>query len=55
MYFRSDQSSFEFKFDDTRLSSYYKNKIGPIDFFFYDFLQSLCCLSLVLSNKNRRV
>ena len=21
---------FEFKFDDTRLSSYYKNKIGPI-------------------------
>ena len=23
-------NSFEFKFDDTRLSSWYKNKIGPI-------------------------
>ena len=26
-------SCFEFKFDVTRLSSYYKNKIGPIIFF----------------------
>ena len=25
-----NQSSFEFKFDDTRLHSLYKNKIGPI-------------------------
>ena len=26
-------SCFEFKFDDTRLSSWYKNKIGPIEIF----------------------
>ena len=26
-----NRNSFEFKFDDTRLSSYYKNKIGPIN------------------------
>ena len=27
-------NSFEFKFDDTRLSSYYENKIGGIEIFF---------------------
>ena len=44
-------SSFEFKFDDTRLSSKYKNKIGPIENFFCCILtlQNLCpvgCISL---------
>ena len=28
-----NRNSFEFKFDDTRLSSYYKNKISPINLF----------------------
>ena len=35
-------SSFEFIFDDTRLSSWYKNKIGPIESF-------LCCVLTLLS------
>ena len=36
---------FENKFDDTRLSSYYENIIGPINFFFlrHDFAKSLPC------------
>ena len=40
-----NRNSFEFKFDDTRLSSYYKNKIGPIKFFLLhpDFANSLPC------------
>ena len=38
-------SCFEFKFDDTRLSSWYKNKIGPIEFFLLrpDVAKSLPC------------
>ena len=42
-------SRFEFKFDDARLSSWYKNKIGPIEL----TLLSLCpvgCLSLAFQN-----
>ena len=44
-------NSFEFKFDDTRLSSWYKNKIGLIETLFCCFLTLLClcpvgCLSL---------
>ena len=40
-----NRNSFEFKFDDTRLSSYYKNKIGPIKTFLFrpDFAKSLPC------------
>ena len=40
-------SSFEFKFDDTRLSTYHKNKIGHIENVFCCILtlQSLCWLS----------
>ena len=42
---RWNLNSFEFKFDDTRLSSYFKDKIGPIDFFFLhpDIALSLAC------------
>ena len=48
-------SCFEFKFDDTRLSSQCKNKIGPIEIFvcFILTLLSLCpvgCLSLAFQN-----
>ena len=39
-----NQISFEFKFDDTRLSSQYENKIGPIKEFF-------CCI-LTLQSQN---
>ena len=37
-----NQNSFEFKFDDTRLSSYCKNKIGCLNFFLLrpDFAKS---------------
>ena len=35
-------SYFEFKFDDTRLSSSYKNKSGPIEIF-------VCCVLMLLS------
>ena len=36
---------FEFKFDDTRLSAKFKNKIGPIEFFLLppDVDKSLPC------------
>ena len=39
-----NRNSFEFKMDDTRLSSYYINKIGPIKIFFCCVLtlQTLC-------------
>ena len=42
---RLNLNSFEFKYDDTRLSSYFKDKIGPIDFFFLhpDIALSLAC------------
>ena len=47
------QCSFEFKFDDTSLSLWYKNKIGTIIFLYCVLtLQSLCpvgCLSLALN------
>ena len=33
-----NRKSFEFKLDDTRLSSYYKNKIGPIKKYIYCIL-----------------
>ena len=40
-----NQNSFEFKFDDTRLCSWYKNKIDPIEFFLLrpDVAKSLLC------------
>ena len=46
-----NRNSLEFKFDDTRLSSLYENKIGPIEIFVCCFLTLLClcpvgCLSL---------
>ena len=45
-----NRNSFEFKFDDTRLSSHYRNEISPIICFCWVLtLQSLCpvdCLSL---------
>ena len=42
-----NRNSFEFKLDDTRISSYYKNKIGPIRIFFDAFW--LCKLSALLA------
>ena len=48
---------FEYKFDDTRLSSYYENIIGPIKFFLLrlDFAKSLpCLLSQFNSNQVKR-
>ena len=42
-----NRNSFEFKFDDTRLSSYYKNKIGPIRIFFV--ASWLCKVSALLT------
>ena len=44
---RRNRSSFEFKFDDTRLSSYYKNNIGPIIFF--SVASWLCKVSALLA------
>ena len=47
MYIRSGtmKPEFEFKFDDTRLASWYKNKISRIDFFLLspDVAKSLPC------------
>ena len=37
-----NRNSFEFKFVDTRLSSYYENKIGPIK-------KKICCVLTLLS------
>ena len=46
---------FEFKFDDTRLSSKYKNKIGPIEIFEnFIWANLILMLCLVSSNLNSK-
>ena len=50
-----DLSCFEFKFDDTRLFSCYKNKIGPIEIFVCYILTLLRICTIKPSEGNKKI